>query len=88
MSDDGEPHGKAGHPTLNTLLHAGVGEVVAVVTRWFGGVQLGKGGLSRAYAGVVARALETLPTELRGPELKGAGLQGSELRESKLGEAK
>jgi len=65
MSDDGEPHGTAGRPILNTLLHADVGEVVAVVTRWFGGVQLGKGGLGRAYAGVVARALETLPTEQR-----------------------
>ena len=65
LSDDGEPHGTAGRPILNTLLHSDVGEVVAVVTRWFGGVQLGKGGLGRAYAGVVARALETLPTERR-----------------------
>jgi len=65
LSDDGEPHGTAGRPILNTLLHAEVGEVVAVVTRWYGGVQLGKGGLGRAYAGAVTRALETLPTTRR-----------------------
>jgi uncharacterized YigZ family protein len=65
MSDDGEPHGTAGRPMLTTLLHSGVGEVVAVVTRYFGGVKLGKGGLSRAYSGAVAEALQRLPTELR-----------------------
>lgn len=58
MSDDGEPHGTAGRPMLETLLHSGVGEVVAVVTRYFGGVKLGKGGLGRAYAGGVSHALE------------------------------
>jgi uncharacterized YigZ family protein len=62
MSDDGEPHGTAGRPMLTTLLHGGVGEVVAVCTRWFGGVKLGTGGLSRAYAGGVKHALEALPT--------------------------
>jgi uncharacterized YigZ family protein len=61
MSDDGEPHGTAGRPMLNALLHADVGEVTAVVTRYYGGVKLGKGGLGRAYAGGVQRALETLP---------------------------
>ena len=63
MSDDGEPHGTAGRPMLNALLHADVGEVVAVCTRWFGGVKLGTGGLSRAYSGGVVLALESLPTE-------------------------
>jgi len=62
MSDDGEPHGTAGRPMLTTLLHGGVGEVVAVCTRYFGGVKLGTGGLSRAYSGAVNHALETLPT--------------------------
>jgi uncharacterized YigZ family protein len=62
MSDDGEPHGTAGRPMLTTLLHGGVGEVVAVCTRWFGGVKLGTGGLSRAYSGGVKHALEALPT--------------------------
>lgn len=65
LSDDGEPHGTAGRPMLNALMHSGVGEVVAVCTRWYGGVKLGTGGLSRAYSGGVVRALETLPTEVR-----------------------
>ena len=61
MSDAGEPHGTAGRPMLNALLHGGVGDVVAVVTRYFGGTKLGTGGLVRAYAGAVQQALETLP---------------------------
>jgi uncharacterized YigZ family protein len=65
MSDDGEPHGTAGKPMLTTLLHSGVGEIVAVCTRWYGGVKLGTGGLSRAYSGGVKLALATLPTELK-----------------------
>jgi len=63
MSDDGEPHGTAGRPMLTALLHSGVGEVVAVCTRYYGGVKLGTGGLSRAYSGGVVKALESLPTE-------------------------
>jgi len=62
MSDDGEPHGTAGRPMLTTLLHGGVGEIVAVCTRYFGGIKLGTGGLSRAYSGAVKQILETLPT--------------------------
>ncbi len=61
MSDAGEPHGTAGRPMLNALLHAGVGEVAAVVTRYFGGVKLGTGGLVRAYTGCVQHALGSLP---------------------------
>jgi uncharacterized YigZ family protein len=61
MSDAGEPHGTAGRPMLDVLLHAEVGDVVAVVTRWYGGVKLGKGGLARAYGGAVQGALATLP---------------------------
>lgn len=63
MSDDGEPHGTAGRPMLTALLHGGVGEIVAVCTRYFGGTKLGTGGLSRAYSGGVVRALESLPVE-------------------------
>lgn len=63
MSDAGEPPGTAGRPMLTVLLHGGVGEVVAVTTRWFGGTKLGTGGLARAYAGGVKLALEKLPTE-------------------------
>src|SRR5215218_8245898 len=65
MSDDGEPHGTAGRPMLTALLHGGVGDVVAVVTRYFGGTLLGKGGLVRAYTGCVQQALEHLPTTER-----------------------
>lgn len=65
MSDDGEPHGTAGRPMLTTLLHGGVGEIVAVCTRFYGGVKLGTGGLSRAYSGGVKLALASLPTEER-----------------------
>ena len=61
MSDAGEPHGTAGRPMLTVLLHAGVGEVAAVVTRWYGGVKLGTGGLARAYGGTLQEALATLP---------------------------
>lgn len=61
MSDDGEPHGTAGRPMLNVLLHGGVGELAVVVTRYFGGIKLGTGGLVRAYGGMVNLGLESLP---------------------------
>ena len=60
MSDDGEPHGTAGRPMLKVLSHGGVGDVVAVVTRYYGGTKLGKGGLVRAYGGGVQQALASL----------------------------
>jgi uncharacterized YigZ family protein len=65
MSDAGEPHGTAGRPMLDVLLHSGVGDVVAVVTRWFGGTKLGKGGLVRAYGGAVQHGLAELPRARR-----------------------
>lgn len=60
-SDDGEPKGTAGRPMLTVLLHCDVGEIAAVVTRYFGGILLGTGGLVRAYQGLVKLGLETLP---------------------------
>lgn len=63
MSDDGEPSGTAGKPMLNVLQHCGIGEIVAVVTRYFGGIKLGTGGLVRAYASSVQLALKSLPVE-------------------------
>ena len=65
MSDDGEPHGTAGKPILSVLLHSDLGEIVAVVTRYFGGTKLGKGGLVRAYSGSVKNALTGLPVKER-----------------------
>lgn len=62
MSDAGEPRGTAGRPMLNALLGSGVGDVAAVVTRYFGGLKLGTGGLARAYAASVMDALASLPT--------------------------
>ncbi len=61
LSDAGEPHGTAGRPMLNVLLHADMGEIAVVATRYFGGVKLGTGGLVRAYSGIVQKVLSTLP---------------------------
>ncbi|MCK4513129.1 YigZ family protein [bacterium] len=64
MSDAGEPHGTAGRPMLTVLVHSGVGDIAAVVTRYYGGTKLGKGGLVRAYSGGVKNAIEGLPTKM------------------------
>ncbi len=64
-SDDGEPAGTAGRPMLSVLMNCGVGEIVVVVTRYFGGVKLGKGGLVRAYTGATQHALRVLETSER-----------------------
>ncbi|MFK5926806.1 MAG: YigZ family protein [Desulfuromusa sp.] len=60
LSDDGEPHGVAGKPMLTTLQHSGLGDITAVVTRYFGGTKLGKGGMVKAYTLAVKTALEQL----------------------------
>ncbi|HHC74631.1 MAG TPA: YigZ family protein, partial [Thiothrix sp.] len=66
-SDDGEPAGTAGKPMLNVLRHSGLGEVVAIVVRYFGGIKLGTGGLVRAYGGAVNAALDETPYHLKIP---------------------
>ena len=57
-SDDGEPSGTAGVPMLEVLRRRELTDVVAVVTRWFGGIKLGAGGLVRAYSSAVAETLD------------------------------
>ncbi len=67
-SDDGEPSGTAGRPMLNVIERRGLENVMVVVTRYFGGIKLGVGGLVRAYSGTTAKCLdragviELLPT--------------------------
>ncbi|MFF1921157.1 YigZ family protein [Streptomyces sp. NPDC058221] len=59
-SDDGEPGGTAGVPMLQMLTRREMRYVVAVVTRYYGGVKLGAGGLIRAYGGAVGEALDAV----------------------------
>ncbi len=64
-SDDGEPGGTAGRPALTVLQGSGLGDVVVVVTRYFGGTLLGTGGLVRAYGDAVRAVLAQLPRTWR-----------------------
>lgn len=57
-SDDGEPSGTAGRPILNVIERRGLENVMVVVTRYFGGIKLGVGGLVRAYSGTTAKCLD------------------------------
>jgi uncharacterized YigZ family protein len=57
-NDGGEPPGSAGKPILAAIEHAGLTDVVVIVTRYFGGTKLGIGGLTRAYGGAAAGALD------------------------------
>ena len=65
MSDDGEPRGTAGPPTLAVLRGSDVGDIVLVTARFFGGTKLGIGGLVRAYTEAAQFALSQLETELK-----------------------
>ncbi|HOM67734.1 MAG TPA: YigZ family protein [Brevefilum fermentans] len=60
-SDAGEPAGTAGRPALAVLQGSGLGDIVAVITRYFGGTKLGTGGLVRAYSDSIRIMLEELP---------------------------
>lgn len=63
MSDDGEPSGTSGRPTLAVLRGSGLGDVVLVTTRYFGGTLLGTGGLVHAYGDSAKTVLAELPRE-------------------------
>lgn len=63
MNDDGEPSGTAGKPMLNVLQHSGIGDIVVVISRYFGGTKLGAGGLVRAYSAATQQVIDNLPTE-------------------------
>lgn len=67
FSDDGEPAGTAGKPMLAQLMGCGVGEITAVVVRYYGGILLGTGGLVKAYGGGVSQALSLLTTTRKTP---------------------
>lgn len=60
-SDDGEPAGTAGRPALAVLQGSGLGDIVVVITRYFGGTKLGTGGLVRAYSDSMRMVLEAMP---------------------------
>lgn len=69
-SDDGEPSGTAGVPMLEVLRQRGLTDVVAVVTRYFGGVLLGAGGLVRAYSTSVSEAVDRAVVVSREPRVE------------------
>jgi uncharacterized YigZ family protein len=60
-NDAGEPSGTAGRPALSVLQGSGFGDIIAVITRYFGGTKLGTGGLVRAYSDAVKAGLAVLP---------------------------
>ncbi|MGP5403599.1 YigZ family protein [Psychrobacter celer] len=60
FDDDGEPNGTAGRPILGVLQHKSIGNVIIVVVRYFGGIKLGAGGLTRAYAGSAQAAVDQM----------------------------
>lgn len=65
MSDDGEPSGTAGPPTLAVVRGCGIGDILLVTARYFGGTKLGTGGLVRAYTASAQMAIAELNTELK-----------------------
>lgn len=61
--DDGEPSGTAGRPILAAIEHQQFDHVLVLVTRWYGGIQLGTGGLARAYGGCATQVLQSAQSE-------------------------
>lgn len=68
FSDDGEPSGTAGKPILAQLMGSGIGEITAVVVRYYGGIKLGTGGLVRAYGSGVQQALKQIIVGYKVPQ--------------------
>lgn len=68
FSDDGEPSGTAGKPILAQLMGSGIGEITAVVVRYYGGIKLGTGGLVKAYGSGVQQALKQLVVSHKVPQ--------------------
>lgn len=60
FDDDGEPNGTAGRPILNVLQHKAIGNCIIIVVRYFGGIKLGAGGLTRAYATSAQMAVDQM----------------------------
>ncbi len=71
FSDDGEPSGTAGKPILAAIDGQSLTNVVVIVTRWFGGILLGSGGLVRAYGGTAATCLRSAPMVELKPSVEG-----------------
>ncbi|MFC0225946.1 IMPACT family protein [Serratia aquatilis] len=70
FSDDGEPSGTAGKPILAQLAGSGIGEITAVVVRYYGGIKLGTGGLVKAYGSGVQQALKQLTVSYKVPQVE------------------
>lgn len=61
MSDDGEPSGTAGKPMLSVIQHKSISNIVVIISRYFGGIKLGAGGLVRAYSGATQSVINLVP---------------------------
>lgn len=70
FSDDGEPSGTAGRPMLSALQGGDIGQLCAIVVRYFGGTKLGTGGLQRAYGASVREALTLVEKVLKIPQVE------------------
>lgn len=71
--DDGEPSGTAGRPILAAIENQEFDQVLIVVTRWYGGIQLGTGGLARAYGGCATQVLQSASSKILVPRTTLAG---------------